>query len=204
MTPAHCLVDPQRLRGQRVLLRAWTAQDYSAFAALNADTQVMEHFPATLSRAQSDAMAQRIQALIAEQGWGFWAVQRIDAGGSASEFMGFVGLHRPDPILPFGPGVEIGWRLGRRFWGQGLAREAAALALGAGFEALDLPEIVAFTAHSNLRSQALMQRLHMQRDTAADFHHPALPQDHPLALHHLYRLTRQQWQAQAAAQPPAC
>src|SRR5256885_884736 len=79
----------------------------------------MEHFPALLSREQSDAMADRIQALIEERGWGFWAAEHLASG----EFMGFIGLHAPAASLPFSPCVEIGWRLARPFWGPGLASE---------------------------------------------------------------------------------
>ena len=58
-----------------------------------------------------------------------------------------------------------------------------------GFEQLQLPEIVAFTTVSNQPSQAVMQRLGMARDLAGDFDHPALPGDHPLKAHVLYRIS---------------
>ncbi|HNO88368.1 MAG TPA: hypothetical protein PKI69_08870, partial [Rhodocyclaceae bacterium] len=53
----------------RLHQRPWRAEDLSPFAALNADPEVMRHFPATLERATSDALARRIDALIAAQGW---------------------------------------------------------------------------------------------------------------------------------------
>ena len=56
---------------ERLLLRQWCAADREPFAALNADPKVMEFYPAPLIRAESDAMAERCQALIAERGWGF-------------------------------------------------------------------------------------------------------------------------------------
>ena len=80
------------------------------------------------------------------------------------------------------------WRLARHAWHQGLATEAAQAALAVGFGPLQLAEIVAFTTTSNLPSQALMQRLGMERDQAGDFEHPALPEGHPLRTHVLYRL----------------
>ena len=67
------------------------------------------------------------------------------------------------------------------------ATEAAREALRFGFEVLDLPEVVSFTATANLRSQALMQRLGMVRDVQGDFAHPALPVGHRLRAHVLYR-----------------
>ncbi|RZO86218.1 MAG: N-acetyltransferase [Oceanococcus sp.] len=172
----------------RVRLRQWRESDLPDFAALNADAQVMAHFPQLLSRAQSDALAQRNRDFIAEHGWGFWAAEHRASG----RFMGFIGLNRPGVALPFSPCVEIGWRLSADFWGQGLATEAARAALAVGFEQLHLPEIVSFTALSNRRSSAVMQRLGMRAD-AAGFEHPAVPPGHALRPHCLYRLQRDRW-----------
>ena len=52
----------KELKTQRLLLRRWRPTDRAPFAALNADPQVMEHFPAPLTHAESDSMAERIAA----------------------------------------------------------------------------------------------------------------------------------------------
>lgn len=173
---------------ERLRLRQWCAADRAPFAALNADPRVMEFCPAPLSLAESDALADRCQMLIAERGWGFWAVETK----RAQEFIGFVGLHIPSPELPFSPCVEVGWRLGANHWGQGFATEAARAALNIGFNRLELPEILSFTAVKNLRSSAVMDRLGMQRaDTT--FEHPHVPLASTLREHCLYRLSYEQW-----------
>lgn len=172
------------LATKRLRLRAWRAEDLESFAALNADPDVMKHFPATLDRAQSDALAAGIQAHFAERGFGLWAVE---APGEVP-FAGFVGLSVPRRALPFTPCVEVGWRLARHCWGRGYATEAARAALSFGFETLGLEEIVSFTAATNLRSRRVMERLGMSRDEADDFDHPALPEGHRLRRHVLYRL----------------
>jgi RimJ/RimL family protein N-acetyltransferase len=146
------------LETERLRLRQWQDSDYPAFASLNADPQVMEFFPAPLEHAASDAMAARCQALIAEQGWGFWAVECK----ASQDFIGFVGLNMPQYDLPCSPCVEVGWRLAYPFWGQGFATEAARACLNFGFETLKLTEIVSFTSVLNLRSQAVMERLQMR------------------------------------------
>ncbi len=196
-------IDPALLCSPRLRLRQWTAADRAPFAALNADPVVMEHFPAPLDRAQSDAMADRIEALIGQQGWGFWAAELLDGqdgpGAPSGTFMGFIGLHRPTAPLPFAPCVEIGWRIARPFWGRGLATEGARLALRVGFEALGLEEIVAFTAQRNRRSQAVMARLGMRESPAEAFEHPSVPEGHPVRPHVLYRLTRTAWRASRQA-----
>lgn len=176
---------------ERLQLRQWRASDRTPFAALNADSQVMEFFPEPLSRTQSDAMADRCESLIEQHGWGFWAVELK----STRQFIGFVGLHRPAAALPFAPCVEIGWRLAPAFWGQGLATEAAHVCLQTGFSTLDLAEIVSFTARPNLRSRAVMERLGMHADGV--FEHPSLAPGHVLRAHCLYRLPRSAYQPQA-------
>lgn len=174
------------LETERLILRTWRDDDLPAFAALNADPAVMEHFPAPLDRAQSDRLAGDIRRRMAAQGWGFFALEaRAEPG-----FLGFVGLNRPGFDAPFQPAVEITWRLARPAWGRGYATEAARACLEFGFRHLDLPEIVAFTVPANARSRALMHRLGMRHDPGGDFGHPALPPDHPLHPHVLYRLQR--------------
>ena len=55
-------------------------------------------------------------------------------------------------------------------------------------------DIVAFTTESNLPSQGLMRRLGMLHNPAEDFDHPALPPDHPLHRHVLYRMLKDFWE----------
>ncbi len=181
-----------QIETNRLLLRQWKPADYAPFAALNADPIVMEHFPDVLSRAESDAMADRCWSLIDERGWGFWAVELKATG----EFIGFVGLHTPSADLPFSPCVEIGWRLAAAHWGKGLATEAARAALGVGFDTLDLSEIVAFTTVENRRSRAVMERLGMRESDG--FEHPGVPFGNPLRVHCLYRLSHGSFEAQRA------
>lgn len=174
------------LRTERLLLRRWRAEDRAPFAALNADARVMEFFPATLSRAESDALAERIEAHFAERGFGLWA---LEVPG-AVPFAGFVGLSVPRFAAHFTPCVEVGWRLAAEHWGRGYAPEAARAALAHGFGALELREIVSFTAPANANSRRVMAKLGMRRDPADDFDHPSLPAGHPLRRHVLYRLAR--------------
>ena len=174
------------LRTERLLLRAWRDADREPFAALNADPVVMEHFPAPLSRAESDGMVDRIEATFREHGLRLWAVEVVDG----EPFIGFVGLSAPGFQARFTPCVEVGWRLARAAWGQGYATEAARAAIADGFSRLDLDEIVSFTSRTNVRSQAVMRRLGMTHDAADDFDHPRLAVGSPLRAHVLYRLRR--------------
>ncbi|MBC7953765.1 MAG: GNAT family N-acetyltransferase [Rhodospirillaceae bacterium] len=163
------------------MLRPWCQDDLAPFRALGANPGVMEFFPATLSAAESDALAHQLMASFAHAGWGMWAVE---LPGVAS-FIGTVGLKVPTAPLPFGPCVEVAWRLDRDYWGRGYASEAARAAMDHGFSQLGLSEIVSFTALPNTRSLAVMTRLGM--DPHGEFDHPALPEGHWLRRHALYR-----------------
>ena len=173
------------LRGAGVTLRGWRDADLAAFAAMNADPAVMTHFPAPLSRADSDAMAARGRAHFAAHGWGLWALET-----PALAFAGFVGLSAgtfdlPATLWPAGaPATEIGWRLATAAQGRGHATAAARLALAFAREALGLPAVVSFTALGNTPSQAVMRRLGMNR--LGEFEHPRVAEGHRLRRHVLY------------------
>lgn len=166
---------------ERLQLVQWQERHVAPFAAMNADPEVMRYFPATESEAQSRAAVAAWRAQFEERGWSNWAVERRDRG----EFIGFTGLSVPRRQLPFSPCVEVGWRLARRFWGNGYATEAAKAALAAGFGRLGLAEIVSFTSITNLKSRAVMERIGM-RNTGRDFDHPAVPVGSSLRRHCLY------------------
>jgi ribosomal-protein-alanine N-acetyltransferase len=178
------------LRTERLVLRHWRPEDRVPFAALNDDAEVMAHFPSRLTRAQSDATAERIATFLEERGWGLWAVEVTATG----EFVGFTGLSIPRFDAPFMPAVEIGWRLARGAWGQGIASEAARVAMHHGFDTVGLDEVVAMIVPANLRSQSVATRLGMVRDRSADFDHPLVPEAGPGRRHWLYRITRATWQ----------
>lgn len=157
------------IRTERLLLRGWREEDRSPFAALNADPDVMEHFPAPLARAESDAFADRIEQHFEEHGFGLWAVE---VGG---EFVGYTGLSIPRFRADWmeareQPVVEIGWRLARSAWGNGYAIEAARACARFAFDDLGRSEIVSFTVVGNARSRAVMERLGMRE--VAEYDHP--------------------------------
>lgn len=172
------------LHTDRLILRRWQPADRDAFARLNADPRVMEFYPNVLTRAESDAGADRIERHFEERGFGLWAVEVPDV----APFIGFIGLQVPRFAAHFTPCVEIGWRLDPEFWGRGYATEGARAALEFGFEILKLGEIVAMTVPANRRSRAVMERLGMTRDPADDFDNPLV--EGILKRHVLYRIAR--------------
>ena len=61
----------------RLIMRRWRESDREPFAAMNADPEVMEHFPSPLNRAESDALVDRI-----EWGFGERRLRSVGAGGA--------------------------------------------------------------------------------------------------------------------------
>jgi len=182
------------LETERLLLRRWRPEDRPPFAALNADPEVMHHFPAPLTRVESDAFADMVEAAMERDGWGLWAMEERASG----RFLGFTGLARPRFEAPFLPAVEIGWRLPRAAWGHGFASEAARAAAAFAFDAAGLDELISMTVVANERSRAVMRRLGMTHDPADDFDHPLVEQPH-LRRHVLYRLSAADWRASSVA-----
>src|SRR3954451_17386168 len=92
------------LSGNRLRLRRWRAADRKVFAAMNSDPRVMEFFRGPLSREESDAMVDRIQAHFNEHGFGLWAIEVPQV----ANFIGFTGLAVARFSAHFTPCVEIG------------------------------------------------------------------------------------------------
>ena len=163
----------------RLVLRPAVDADRDAIAAMNGDSRVGAWLGGARSRADSDAFVDRVQAHEFEHGFGFWVVERQ----ADAQVVGMTGVWWVPPEMDMQPAVEIGWRFHPDAWGHGYATEAARAALAYGFETLQLPEIIAFTARTNLASQSVMRRIGMSHDPARDFDHPGLAQDDPLRQH---------------------
>jgi ribosomal-protein-alanine N-acetyltransferase len=175
---------PKDLRTDRLWLRRWTADDLAPFASLNADPCVMEFFPKLLSREESDARADQVDAHFAEHGFGLWA---IEVPG-VTLFAGFVGLCIPSFEAYFTPCIEIGWRLAAEHWNRGYATEGARATLAFAFGSLQVAEIVSFTVPENVRSRRVMEKIGMTHSPGDEFDHPLLPEGHRLRRHLLYRI----------------
>ena len=173
----------------RLRLRDWRDADLAPFAAMNADPDVMRFFPSVLTREESDEGVGRIKLSFDARGWGFWAAEHK----ADRKFIGFIGLNVPTWAAHFTPCVDVGWRLARSHWGQGLATEGARAALAFGFRELALNEVVSITVPDNAPSRNVMSKLGMTRDEAGDFDHPRIPEGSPRRRHVLYRLSRENY-----------
>lgn len=172
------------LTTDRLILRPWRDADRAPFAGMCADPEVMRYFPDLMTRAETDAAIDRQMKAMEQKGYAFWAAELRETG----QFLGFVGIQDIADYYDMPAGIEIGWRLDKAVWGQGLAPEGARACLAFAFARLHAPEVVAFTATGNLPSMRVMEKIGMRRDRASDFEHPKVPEGHPLRPHVLYRI----------------
>lgn len=148
------------LETPRLILRRWREEDVAPMAAINADPEVMRWIRDGSVRDEQQTR-DGIQAWENEweaRGFGLFAVEIRTTG----ELAGFTGLSVPAFLPEILPAVEVGWRLGRSHWGQGLATEAAAAAVRFGFEERGLERIVSVAQVGNDASERIMSKLGMQ------------------------------------------
>lgn len=176
------------LETDRLILRPFEPGDLDAYAAMNADPDVMRFYPMTYSRDKSADSLENCNKSWDAHGYGFSAVTDKTGG-----FLGMCGLSLFTAEAPFSPAVEIGWRFTPAAWGKGYASESARAWLQYGFKNKGLDQIVSFTAIPNEPSAKVMQRIGMSRHASWDFDMPFLPKEHWLAAHILYRMTREDY-----------
>jgi RimJ/RimL family protein N-acetyltransferase len=177
------------IRTKRLLLRRWTDHDRKDFAQISADPEVMRYRLAPLSRRESDALIDQIEGSFDQNGFGLWAVERLEDG----RLLGFTGFGTSEFDAPFCPAIDIGWTLARNVWGHGYATEGAVAAMDFAFDELKLSEVVAHTTQLNERSQAVMRRLGMTYDPGDDFDAPWYEVGHPRRRFVLYRMKDTDW-----------
>lgn len=150
-------IDTPRLR-----LRRWRSADHPAFARICADPEVMRYIAdgSPKTAAQASKSIEAYEAEWETSGFGLFAVELKETGTLA----GFAGLSTPDFLPEILPSVEIGWRLDRALWGQGLGTEAAKAALDFGLHDLGLRTIVSICHIENAASERIMTKLGLTFD----------------------------------------
>ncbi|QCI69118.1 GNAT family N-acetyltransferase [Phreatobacter stygius] len=171
----------------RLILRPWETRDRAPFAAINADPETRQYFyPRLLTKAGSDAVVDAAIVDLADDGFGFLAVERKADGA----LIGGAGLSCPGPEVPGGYELELGWILGRPYWRQGYATEASLACLDFVWDELEIDTVIGYTSTINAPSRRTMERIGMTYVPAADFEDTTVPAGHVLRPHVLYRIER--------------
>lgn len=172
---------------ERLILRPWREVDKPVFHALANTPAMMAHFGGPVPQAKHDAIIDRMIDQQARHGHCMWAVEMRDTGEMAGVCGIRIGGHQNTPVPEE---LEIGWRIGEKFWGQGIAREAAEASIAWGWANTERPRITAWTVIGNKPSWGLMERLGMQRRADLDFRHPEYASEDPFGAMIVYAIDR--------------
>jgi ribosomal-protein-alanine N-acetyltransferase len=149
---------PLPLETERLLVRPFTMDDLDELHEnVLSDDEVMRWASPHRRAATREESREALERYIGEQqraGFSFWAVVERET----QTLVGNCGLI---PYAWEGPDVELGYRIGRRWWGRGYATEAGRASLEFGFADLGLERIVAVTDPDNRRSQRVLEKLGM-------------------------------------------
>lgn len=148
----------------RLVLRPWRQSDLGAFSQMHQDADVMADAGGPMTDDACKAKLQRYLSAFETHGYSRWRVE-----DRQKRFVGYVGINHHAEHRWLGQHDEIGWRLNKQFWGQGLATEAAKAVLDDASGRLRLSCVFSCTAPTNLRSQSVMARLSLTRRADLDF-----------------------------------
>lgn len=142
---------------ERLIFREWMPTDSEPFHSICSDPEVMRFVgdgqPWSLEK--TEQFINRASEMSKACGFCQWPLFHKDS----STLIGFCGF------VPAIDGAEIGWRLAKEFWGQGLATEAAQTILNYGFDTLGFQRIVATVQSGNRASIRVLQKLGMRPKT---------------------------------------
>lgn len=165
----------------RLGFRTWQESDVEPFAAINADPEVMRFFQKTYSMKDTQDMMERMKNTFEERGFCYFAVDFLETG----ELIGTIGLGWKTFEADFTPCVDIGWRIGKKWWNQGITSEGAKACLEYA-KALKIPKVYSYASVSNVASIQVMKKIEMRY--CKDFDHTELsnyPHLQRCALYHI-------------------
>ena len=173
------------LQTERLILRALRAEDFEEYARFMADPDVMRYLsgdPLSCSDAWRSLAAVMGHWML--RGYGMWAVERKSDGA----FVGRVGLHNPEGW----PALEVGWTLGKEYWGKGYASEAGRAALAYAFTTQPVDRMISVIDPRNVASQNVAARL---GETRGERHE--LLYNGQIFEADIWSISREAWRAQA-------
>lgn len=157
------MIEIPTLITERLVLRPFRDDDLDAYAEICADPEVMRYLSdgKPLSRAEAWRQMAFIVGHWQLKGFGLWALEEKESGA----LIGRAGLLHPEGW----PGFEVGWTLGRQWWGKGYATEAARTALRYAFEELDRDHVISLIRPENHPSIRVAERLGERLEGEVEF-----------------------------------
>jgi RimJ/RimL family protein N-acetyltransferase len=141
------------LETERLTLRVFRPEDLDAYAEMCADPEVMRYINdgKTLSREETWRDMAVTLGHWQLRDYGLWAVEER----TTHNLIGRIGHWNPEGW----PSFELGWMLGRRYWGYGFATEGARAALQHAFSVLNVPHVISLIYPDNTPSIRLAEKL---------------------------------------------
>jgi len=141
------------LQTERLILRMFRDQDFEEYARSCADPEITRYLGE--GRPLERWEAWRSMAMILGhwqlRGYGPWAIEERATGN----FVGRIGFFYPEGW----PGFELGWVLGRVFWGKGYATEGARRALDYAFAEMGRDHVISLIHPENRASIKVAERI---------------------------------------------
>jgi len=138
---------------ERLIIRPLREADAEAVHEVWSDPEVFRYLPADPSASLDETQTRMARHLDKELA--LWAVEERASGVVA----GVCGLV---PVQGTGPDIEVAYHLARRWWGRGIATEAASACVAAGL-ADGLPRVVAYAFTENSASIRVLEKAGLRR-----------------------------------------
>jgi RimJ/RimL family protein N-acetyltransferase len=141
------------LSTERLFLRPFREEDLDGYAQICGDGEVMRYVGEGKPLSRADAWRQMALSLghWHLRGYGMWGVEEKQTG----MVIGRIGFWQPEGW----PEFELGWVLGRDWWGKGYGTEGASAALGFAFKELGRKHVISLIRPDNHPSIRLAERL---------------------------------------------
>lgn len=154
-----------RLETERLVLREWRPEDFETFVAIQADPEVARYLPGgkPMSRTETWRFVCASIGMWTMRGYGTWVVERKEDGA----VMGRIGLLRPEGW----PGLEVGWTIGRSYWGKGYATEAAMVSTRYAFLTQPDERVISTIHPDNKASQSVARKIGETKGERVDLHY---------------------------------
>lgn len=159
---------------ERLLIREILPSDEEGMFEMDSDREVHKYLGGHFftDSAQSRDLIAFIRRQYNEAGVCRWAIVKKDDG----RFVGWTGFRLIKETINYHTGYyDFGYRLARKYWGQGYATEAAKVALQHGLEELKLKEVYAMTHPDNIASRNILEKIGLKFVGIFPYDCPSLP-----------------------------
>ena len=167
---------------ERLIIRDIEKYDAKGIFELDSDPDVHEYLGKKPIKTIEEAnqMIDFIRNQYIDNGIGRWAI--IDK--ETEDFIGWTGLKYEQGLRKDFNYYDLGYRLRKKYWGKGIATEAANESLKYGFEKLDLKEIGAAADVNHLASNKILKKVGLKLIETFNFEG---------VTHNWYNIRKSEW-----------